>query len=554
VDLGGRRILDDLDLVLREGERAVLLGPNGAGKTTLVRAALGLLQTRSGWVRLHGFDPSETSGRRAAMERTGVCIEQPGIPGGVLAGRYLEWWARLHGIHAPRKRALGILSEWDIPADRPAERLSQGQRQILQVLRALIHDPRLLVLDEPSSFLDPDSRTRFHDKIRQWMERTGGALLLTTHHLDEALETADRIAMISEGRLRTEGSPESLGADPSLSRLLRLDPGQDPSNAARLLESAIPGILTRSAKISRGCPSLRVRTPRGEEDHAEVLARLCASGIAVRSLDRDETTWREFWNTAIAAPPRPGHPESAPEAVRPPPPHVGAMRSAWTTTRFHIDLALRERRMFLPILVLEAFALGSIALSIGTGIAPPQIVSILLLAGLLPLGLSASLAADTFAGERERRSLETLLCAPQTSWPLFLGKGLSALLPGLAFSWVATACAWAILRATGNPPDLATGLVISFAAIPSLGILSTAFALAASRRARTVRAAAQFAALSLLPILACTQLLPPLVAFCSPAHPASAWAALSAAILSSAALLVRHTVTRLSPKHLLLQA
>ena len=550
VDLGGRRILEDVDLALREGERTALLGPNGAGKTTLVRAAMGLLPPSSGWIRLHGFDPCSTAGRRAAMERTGVSIEQPGVPGGVLAGRYLEWWGSLHGVASPRERARELLSAWEIPHALPAERLSQGQRQILQILRALVHDPRILVLDEPSSVLDPDSRSRFHAGIRQWMERTGGALLLTTHHLDEALETADNVVLISGGRVRAEGSPDSLGADPRLSRLLRLDSGQDPSSVADALECAVPGVEARPTAPSRGCPALRIRSPRGEEDHPAILAALCAAGSRVRSIDRDETTWREFWNAAVSSPPRSGEPRPPSSAEPPPPPRIGMLRATWKTACFHLDLASRERRMLLPVVVLEAFLLGSLAFSPLSGMTRSLATSFLLLAGLIPLGISTSLAADTFAGERERRSLETLLCAPQTIWSLFLGKGVAALLPAALLSWIATTGAWAILQGRADAP-FATYSVLTAAVIPSLGVLSTAFTLSISRRARSVRAAAQFAALALLPFLASSQFLPPLTEFLSPEHELLGWFTIASALFAAAALVLHRVVATASPARLL---
>lgn len=483
------------------------------------------------------------------MERTGVCIEQPGIPGGVAACDYLEWWARLHAMGAPRLRAKTLLSEWEIPLDLPAERLSLGQRQILQVLRAMIHDPDLLLLDEPAGNLDPDSRARLHGSVRAWQERTGGALLLSTHHLDEALETADRVVFLAEGRIRADGGPDALGADPALSRLLRLEPGQDPSLAARALQDGLPGLVAAPAPATRGCPALRLTSPRGEEAHHEVLARLCATGFRMRSLDRDETTWRELWERSLQAPPMRSAPAPAPTAAPATPARLGLARSAWTTASFHLRLASRERRLFAPILALEAFFLGSLAFASAPGIPSPDVVALLLLSGVLPLGLSTSIAADTFAGERERRSLETMLCAPQTAWPLFLGKGLSALLPALALSWIAMGCAWSILAGSGNAPDLLTGFVIGSMVVPSFGGLATAFALAASRRARSVRAASQLSALGLLPILGSAQILPR--ALQATGRPVAAWAILALALAAVAIGLTARSARRSSPAELL---
>ena len=135
----------------------------------------------------------------------------------------------------------------------------------------------------------------------------------------------------------------------------------------------------------------------------------------------------------------------------------------------------------------------------------------LLLAGLLPLGLSTSLAADTFAGERERRSLETLLCAPIPALPLFAGKGLAAWIPGQILSWAGFAMSAAILAHAGVAPSATTMFLLGALVLPSMGLLSIGTALTASRRARTVRAAAQLAAMTLLPLLAAAQILPRLL-------------------------------------------
>lgn len=551
MDLGGRNVLHDLDIELREGEQVVLLGPNGAGKTTLARACLGLLPLRRGWVRIHGFDPSHPDGRRCAMERTGICIEQPGLPGPVAASSYLEWWASLHGEVSPRKRVRRMLEDWGIPPDKPAERLSQGQRQILQILRALVHDPVLLVLDEPTSSLDPDSRIRIHEELERWRTRTGGALLLSTHHLDEPIESADRIVLLAEGRVRAHGSPESLSSGARLSRLLRIPRGQDPSSASRLLETAIPGVRAVPAGVSRGCPSLRVECPQGEEEHPRVVRALCEAGIGVVSIDRDATTWLEFWNRTIVAPPLSAPFEQEPDPALPESPAIRTARASWITARFQLGLILRERRLFLPVVVLEGFLLLSLALTTDSDTTSAQASSVLLLAGLLPLGLSASLAADTFAGERERRSLETLLCAPQSALPLFLGKGLSAFLPALLLSCIATGAAWIVLAANRCVLPAGPALAIATLTVPSLGILSTSLALTASRRARSVRAAAQMAALALLPIIASTQIAPPLVEAFAPGHPILAWTSFAAANLLAAGFLIARSVSRLLPERLL---
>lgn len=527
-----------------------LLGPNGAGKTTLLRAVLGLLPLASGWSRLHGHDLQTPRGRLSGLRLAGATIEQPGLPNQVAPLAYLAWWARLHGMDAPGDRARDLLASWGIPEGGTAERLSQGQRQILQILRCLVHEPSLLVLDEPTSFLDPDSRARFDDGIRLWRSRTGGAVLLSTHHL-ESLAGADRVVLLSEGRLRRQGAPDALLGTHEFTRLLRLDPSVDVDHASRVLASAVPAVSASPVGRVRGCPAWRVACGVGEAGHPSLLGNLAREGVPVRSLDRDETTLREFWDAAIRSDPLASSPlpppDPRPSSLAP----LGGLDAMRTTLGFQLSLIVRERRMLAPILVLEGFFLASLAFAASAGMRPEDAASMLLLAGLLPMGLSTSLAADTFAGERERRSLETLLCAPLPALPLFAGKGLAAWIPGQILSWTGFALSAAILAQAGAAPSPATIFLLGALVLPSMGLLAVASALAASRRARTVRAAAQLAALALLPLLAAAQILPRLLE--SGTGPSTGgWLAVAAVLTLVAAGTAWRAARALTPARLLL--
>jgi len=551
VALGGRTILEAIDLTLRPGERVALLGPNGAGKTTLLRAALGLVPLAAGWSRLHGHDAASTTGRIAGLARTGATLEQPGLPQQAIARDYLGWWARLHGVASPDERADHLLAEWGIPPDSRAERLSQGQRQILQILRCLVHDPALLVLDEPTSFLDPDSRARFEDGIRRWREGTRGALLLSTHHIDDAASLVDRLVVLSEGRLRRQGPPDELLGSYEFTRLLRLDPGTADDRIRESLAAASPAVSATPAGTVRGCPAWRVACGTGEHGHGALLASLARDGIQVRSLDRDEATLREFWDASLRSPAASSPPRAAPAIAPGAAPVSPPWEAAWTTARFQLRLVARERRLLWPIALLEAFFLGSMALAVGPGIAGSDAATVVLLAGLLPVGLAASLAADTFAGERERRSLETLLCAPLPALPLFAGKGLAAFLPGQILSWIGAALGWILLAHARAAPPAGQALVLVLAVLPAMGMLATATALTASRRSRTVRGAAQISAMGLLPLLAGAQILPRLVAHLAPAHAVAAWIAIAIASAGLAVALAMRSAARLVPARLL---
>jgi ABC-type multidrug transport system ATPase subunit len=503
----------------------------------------------AGWIRLFGQDPSSPGHRAAALARTGASLEQPGLPPTVRTGEYLRWWARLHGMPRPGQRARELLRAWDLPEDAPAERLSQGQRQILQILRCLVPEPSLLVLDEPTSFLDPDSRARFEDGIRQWSARTGGALLVSTHHLEEALGPADRVALLAEGRLRRLAPPEDLFQAPELTRLLRLDPAS--ASLPSDLPSRLPGLRLAPCGTVRGCPAFRIACPGGESDHPALVRILSEAGVSVRSLDRDGTTLREFWESALSAP-------SAPAAFLPPPvasalpeTRAAGWRAGWETGRFQLRLIARERRLLLPVVLLETFLLGSIALAGPLAVPPGAGASALLAAGLLPLGLAASLGADSIAGERERRSLESLLAAPIPPGPLFAGKAWAAIVPGLGCAWIAASAAWWLLHRMGSAPPPAEALALLALVLPSQAAALVSAALLASRRSPTVRGAAQVSALLLLPLLVSAQLLPPLVHALAPGNVAGAWSLVAGAFAAVATALTWRAVARLDPPRLL---
>lgn len=203
--LGGTAILHDVHLSLGEGEIYGLLGPNGAGKSTTIAVALGLLKADAGQVRVFGKDP-----RLAAHEnydRLGVLPEQNGFYDWMSAEEYLDFFAALHerrlGGHEMRRRLSAVGLE-----PRPRQAIgtySRGMRQRLGLARALIADPKLLVLDEPTNGLDPRGRRDIHD-VLLGLAGGGVGILLCTHLLDDVDRLCRRVGIIVEGRTVAEGA------------------------------------------------------------------------------------------------------------------------------------------------------------------------------------------------------------------------------------------------------------------------------------------------------------------------------------------------------------
>ncbi len=205
ISLGGAAILHDVHLALGEGEIYGLIGPNGAGKSTTIAVALGLLKPDAGLVRVFGKDP-----RVAAHEvygRLGALPEQNGFYDWMSAEEYLAFFAALHerhfGLNEMRRRLSAVGLE-----PRPQQVIgtySRGMRQRLGLARALIADPQLLILDEPTNGLDPRGRRDIHDILIN-LARRGVGILLCTHLLDDVDRLCRRVGIIVNGRTVAEGA------------------------------------------------------------------------------------------------------------------------------------------------------------------------------------------------------------------------------------------------------------------------------------------------------------------------------------------------------------
>ncbi len=211
---GGIEAVRGVDLSVRTGEVFGFLGPNGAGKSTTVKMLTTLLTITSGTARVAGVDvrtdPDEV------RRRIGVALQEAGLDPRQTGRELLILQARLFGLSpdeaAQRARSLLALVELEDAADRRIKGYSGGMKRRLDLASALVHEPEVLFLDEPTTGLDPASRLTVWDEVRRINER-GTTVFLTTQYLEEADQLCDRLAIIDDGRIVREGTPERLKAE-----------------------------------------------------------------------------------------------------------------------------------------------------------------------------------------------------------------------------------------------------------------------------------------------------------------------------------------------------
>jgi ABC-2 type transport system ATP-binding protein len=209
---GPIRAVDGLTFQVYEGEVFGLLGPNGAGKTTTVRLLNGVLRPSGGQARVLGLDPAQDGCR--LRQQTGVLTEMPSLYERLTARENLALFGALYGIPETElaRRVDRMLEEFGL-ADRADSRVgefSKGMKQRLALARALLHEPPLLFLDEPTAGLDPEAARQVTEMIARLSHREGRTVFLCTHNLTEAQRLCDRVAVMDRGRLLALGTLEEL--------------------------------------------------------------------------------------------------------------------------------------------------------------------------------------------------------------------------------------------------------------------------------------------------------------------------------------------------------
>ena len=265
-----------VDLRVAPGSIHALLGVNGAGKTSLLEVIEGLAQPAGGTVRVLGLDP--VADRREVRRRTGVLLQRSGFPGDLTVRETLAMWAATVTDPRPVEESLELL-DLTGRADVRMRALSGGEQRRVDLACTLTGRPEVLMIDEPTTGLDPESRHRVWELVRSLREE-GAAVLVTTHYLEEAESLADRISIMRAGRVVTEGTPsEIVAGQPSV---ITFDSPQRPLPSLDRTDVDVRGGRTtvRAADLQRTLTALLVWA----EAHDVHLAGLSARTASLESV------------------------------------------------------------------------------------------------------------------------------------------------------------------------------------------------------------------------------------------------------------------------------
>ena len=287
--------VDRVTLSVPTGSVLALLGPNGAGKTTSVRMMTSILAPTSGWAKVSGFDvtvhPEKVRGQ------VGVLTEQHGLYERMKALEYLDFFGRVYHLSAEQRKrsALNLMERFGLTfaLDKRLGEYSKGMKQKLALVRAMLHNPPVLLLDEPTSAMDPQSAKQVRDAIIE-LQRDERTFLITTHNLTEAQILANRIAVIRHGRIIANGTFEELARQFVGDPLMELRVNSELNGLAKDI-----GDMVQVEDSGRDWLRYRVADPR--QTNPLLLRRVAEMGVDVVTLAPVSQTLEDIYLQVVKA-------------------------------------------------------------------------------------------------------------------------------------------------------------------------------------------------------------------------------------------------------------
>jgi ABC-2 type transport system ATP-binding protein len=278
--------LNNLNLEIRKGQIFGFVGPNGAGKTTTMRIIAGLLKADSGTVFVGGVDARNNP--RGLKSKIGYMPDFFGVYDNLKALEYMEFYASIYGINGRKAKKLCLelmeLVRLSEQADSYVDEMSRGMKQRLCLARSLVHDPELLILDEPASGLDPRARFEMKEILKELHNR-GKTILISSHILPELAQMCSNIGIIEKGRMVVNGTVEEiLSARGTASPIImKFTAGQESAVEVLKQDSLVQNIIIRENSIS-------ILFKGNEEEEANLLAVLIQNGARLSSFVREESS------------------------------------------------------------------------------------------------------------------------------------------------------------------------------------------------------------------------------------------------------------------------
>ena len=283
--------VQDLNINVKAGEVYGFLGPNGAGKTTTIRLLLGLLQPTTGRVFL--FDSPITKNTLQLKRRIGVVAEEPLATTRMTAWEFVNYFADLNSVPHPEKRMeelFNTLSLWDV-RHTLISTYSQGMRQKLSLIRALVHEPDLLILDEPVSGLDPHGIVEVRGVVEQH-KQSGGAVLISSHILSEIERSADRVGIMHEGHLLVEDTIDGVRNRIGGPKIVQLALVETPPELTEVLRN-IPDV--EKVEVSDG--QLSVQISNDSDVRAAIFQAVVETGGIMVEMRMDQMSLEKAFVT-----------------------------------------------------------------------------------------------------------------------------------------------------------------------------------------------------------------------------------------------------------------
>jgi ABC-2 type transport system ATP-binding protein len=556
---GPVRAVDGLTFEAQPGEIYGLLGPNGAGKTTAMRLLSALLRPSAGSAVVAGFSVEDEP--HEVRARIGILTEVPGLYLRLTPAEYLDFFAQVQGLRLAAARTarieemLRLVGLWDRRAS-VMRTFSKGMQQRVAIARTLIHDPPVLLFDEPTAALDPEAARSVRDYVRDLAASRGRTVLLCTHNLPEAEQLCHRLSIIHSGSQLAEGTPAELKSRVATTCVLRVRE-RSPLLLQRL--SAVPDVYD-VAVDGPGTITYRTRLPLVA--NPAVVRAAVTAGADVQGLAEAATSLEDVYLSIVASS-APREDQSNPISVESTSDVIADRRKPASTAAGVAKLiairelkeTIRDPNLVLPLVVMPcligvlagisafaSFAQDSTAVGAAvTNAALDQLpqaavqrlsnvpttdrqatIELLLKAfsiplfWIIPVALTPAVAADSFVGERERFSLEPLLAAPIGTDQVLLGKLAAAVIPAAIGTWLGALVFWGVTllsRSTLYPRMLlADGdwLFSLLVVAPLVALFTAGVAALISTRVSGYRVAYQLNGLIVLPVVL---LLLPITAF-----------------------------------------